>query len=581
MGQLVFQATAGGQVALVGPNPSTNFSLNVPAVNGNLVTTGDTGTVTNTMLAASAYNTPGAIGSGTANTGAFTTLSASSTVSGTGFSTYLASPPAIGGTTPSTGKFTTITGTLDASISGLTVGKGGGSLTYNTALGVNALAGANTGSNQNTAVGWSALAANTSGNQNAAFGTSSLIVNTTGSNNSAFGQNSLVSNTTGSSNTAVGEYALGANTTASNNTAVGYQAGYSNTTGAYNTLIGMQAGYSSTTVAYVTAVGYGSLYSNTATDNTALGERSLYNNTSGTLNVAIGSGDSVGNPTLYANTTGSYNTAIGNSALGKNTTASNNTAVGYQAGYSNQTGGSNTFIGNTSGYNATASNGFNTFVGASSGYLVTTGYYNTIIGGYNGNQGGLDIRTANNYIVLSDGAGNPRGIFDGSGNYSVGTVSPYAPSAGGVTLTVNGGQSFVDVGHVSGTGSGTRYVGFYYNGSSIGSITQTGTTAVLYNTTSDYRLKNDVTPIATGLSTIQALNPVSFTWVDGRKDDGFLAHELQAVIPNCVTGEKDAINEDGTPKYQQMDNSGVIPFLVKAIQEQQAIIEQLKAKVGL
>ena len=78
MGQLVFQATAGGQTALVGPNPSTNFSLNVPAVNGNLVTTGDTGTVTSTMLASSVYTTPGTIGSGTPNTGAFTSLSATS-----------------------------------------------------------------------------------------------------------------------------------------------------------------------------------------------------------------------------------------------------------------------------------------------------------------------------------------------------------------------------------------------------------------------------------------------------------------------------------------------------------------------
>jgi hypothetical protein len=76
-----------------------------------MVTTGDSGTVTNTMLAASAYNTPGTIGSGTANSGAFTTLSASSTVSGTGFSTYLASPPAIGGTTAAAGTFTTLSGT--------------------------------------------------------------------------------------------------------------------------------------------------------------------------------------------------------------------------------------------------------------------------------------------------------------------------------------------------------------------------------------------------------------------------------------------------------------------------------------
>jgi len=78
MGQLVFQANAGGQTALVGPNPSSNFSLNVPAVNGTLVTTGDTGTVTNTMLASNVYTAPGTIGSVTPNTGAFTTLSASS-----------------------------------------------------------------------------------------------------------------------------------------------------------------------------------------------------------------------------------------------------------------------------------------------------------------------------------------------------------------------------------------------------------------------------------------------------------------------------------------------------------------------
>ena len=82
MGQLVFQATAGGQVALVGPNPSTSFALNVPAVNGNLVTTGDTGTVTNTMLASNVYTAPGTIGSVTPNTGAFTNLSYTGTLTG-------------------------------------------------------------------------------------------------------------------------------------------------------------------------------------------------------------------------------------------------------------------------------------------------------------------------------------------------------------------------------------------------------------------------------------------------------------------------------------------------------------------
>jgi hypothetical protein len=111
MGSLVFQATLGGQVNLNGPNTASTFDIAVPATTGTMVTTGDSGTVTNTMLAASAYNTPGTIGSGTANTGAFTTLSASSTVSGTGFSTYLASPPAIGGTAAAAGTFTTLSGT--------------------------------------------------------------------------------------------------------------------------------------------------------------------------------------------------------------------------------------------------------------------------------------------------------------------------------------------------------------------------------------------------------------------------------------------------------------------------------------
>jgi len=129
MGQLVFQATAGGQVALVGPNPSTNFSLNVPAVNGNLVTTGDTGTVTSTMLASSVYTTPGTIGSGTPNSGAFTSLSASSTVSGTGFSTYLASPPAIGGTTAAAGTFTTLT--LGGNTKNQQIGQGDASMLKN------------------------------------------------------------------------------------------------------------------------------------------------------------------------------------------------------------------------------------------------------------------------------------------------------------------------------------------------------------------------------------------------------------------------------------------------------------------
>jgi hypothetical protein len=151
----------------------------------------------------------------------------------------------------------------------------------------------------------------------------------------------------------------------------------------------------------------------------ALGFKALELNTTGANNSGLGFA------TLNANTTGASNVAVGHEALNANTTASSNTAVGYQAGYSNTTGFGNAYLGKGAGYtNTTAAynvfigfeagysyntsgNTFNTFVGVQSGYAVTTGSKNTILGGYSGNNGGLDIRTSNNYIVLSDGDGNP------------------------------------------------------------------------------------------------------------------------------------------------------------------------------
>ena len=251
----------------------------------------------------------------------------------------------------STGVMTiaTLVGTNDATISGLTVGKGAGAVSTNTAVGASALA-ANTTGARNNAFGWRSLYSNTTGADNTALGYAALYTNSTGSSNTAVGRDSLPLNTTGSSNVAVGLEALRSNTTASNNTAVGYQAGYSNTTGYSNAILGQGAGYSTTT-------GY---------ENTAVGQGAA-----------------------YGNTTGYGNVAIGLTALNTASTANLNTALGYRAGYSVTTGG------------------LNTFVGQFSGYSMTTGSKNTILGAYNGNQGGLDIRTASNYIVLSDGDGNP------------------------------------------------------------------------------------------------------------------------------------------------------------------------------
>ena len=93
-------------------------------------------------------------------------------------------------------------------------------------------------------------------------------------------------------------------------------------------------------------------------------------------------------------------------------------------------------------------------------------------------------------------------------------------------------------------------------------------------------LKVDPTKITNGLDTISKLNPVNFTWnTDNTQDSGFIAHEFQSVLPRSVTGEKDAVDKDGKPVYQAMDNSGAIPFLVAAIQEQQALITDLQTKL--
>ena len=126
-------------------------------------------------------------------------------------------------------------------IDGLRIGKGGGDVASNTALGASALNANTTGSN-NSAVGNLALLSNTTGNFNAAVGSDALRFNSTGNHNSAVGYYSLRNNTTGGGNSAVGFSALPSNTTGSNNSAVGYEALANNTTGNLNTAVGFRAG---------------------------------------------------------------------------------------------------------------------------------------------------------------------------------------------------------------------------------------------------------------------------------------------------------------------------------------------------
>ena len=264
----------------------------------------------------------------------------------------------------------------------------------------------------NVALGDQALDdASLTGGSNTAIGGAALTSNTSGYYNTAVGHTTLQNNTTGQANTAVGYAALDFNVSGQSNTAQGFRALRVNTSGDFNTAVGVDALYSNTTASNNTAVGYRASHDNTTgTRNVSMGTDAMYQTTTG--NDLVG----IGYESLTRNTTGSNNVAIGKQALAYNTTANNNTAVGHQAGYNNTTGTANTFLGTQCAFsNSTGSQ--NTFIGQQSGETVTTGSKNTILGRFNGNQGGLDIRTSSNNIVLSDGDGNPR-MYVNDGGYA-------------------------------------------------------------------------------------------------------------------------------------------------------------------
>jgi hypothetical protein len=102
----------------------------------------------------------------------------------------------------------------------------------------------------------------------------------------------------------------------------------------------------------------------------------------------------------------------------------------------------------------------------------------------------------------------------------------------------------------------------------------------VYATTSDYRSKTVNGSVQNALSKVALLKPSTGRMNGASIDiDFFVAHELQEVVPSAVTGEKDAVNEDNTPKYQMVDKSALIPLLTAAIQEQQALITQLTDRI--
>jgi hypothetical protein len=186
----------------------------------------------------------------------------------------------------------------------------------------------------------------------------------------------------------------------------------------------------------------------------------------------------------------------------------------------------------------------------------------------------LEIATTDAAPIRFITSNTERMRIDSSGNLLIGTTSTT-----GSGIVFHGGSDAYSTWKKS-AASGA-YINFLNSsGGSVGLISTNGSSTT-YATSSDYRLKENIQPMQNALGVVAQLKPVTYNWkADGSDGQGFIAHELQAVVPDCVTGEKDAVDDEGKPVYQGIDTSFLVATLTKAIQEQQEQIEQLKAEVA-
>lgn len=196
--------------------------------------------------------------------------------------------------------------------------------------------------------------------------------------------------------------------------------------------------------------------------------------------------------------------------------------------------------------------------------------------------------TANNHFggYVGIGANPPTYPLDVTGHVRIttghiglgGALPDSAPSPLVIKYSA-GTERGIEIRPTADTGTGAVY---FMNAalSLVGSIATTSS-ATAYNTSSDVRLKHAVVTITDALLKLSALRPVKFRWnADGSEGEGFLAHELQRVIPHAVTGEPDEVNSDGSIKPQQVDHSKLVPWLVCGIQQLLTRVATLEAQVA-
>jgi hypothetical protein len=243
-------------------------------------------------------------------------------------------------------------------------------------------------------------------------------------------------------------------------------------------------------------------------------------------------------------------TAAGNVVLGNGETAAAPASTTLLA-----TGASGTDI---AGASMTIQGGRGTGTGAGGSLIFSTAAAGTT---------GTTLNAATERMRISSG-----------GVVSIGTTNgtPASSNVVGVAASVSGyisasrDNTSAEFNRIASDG---EVVAFLRAGTKVGSISVT-TTATAYNTSSDYRLKESIQPIFGASDRVRQLNPVNFAWkADGTRTDGFIAHEVQAVAPQAVTGEKDG------EEMQAIDHSKLVPLLTAALQEALTEIALLKARL--
>jgi hypothetical protein len=235
------------------------------------------------------------------------------------------------------------------------------------------------------------------------------------------------------------------------------------------------------------------------------------------------------------------------------------------------TAGSNTIVANgdeLGGINFTGTDGTKPVSGASINAYV------------DGTPGANDMPGRLVFSTTADGASSPttRMTINSAGNISIGTTSDAANINANCVAIRNASGS--PTSFCSSSASATL-IDFQIQGGTKGSISAT-TASTSFNTSSDYRLKENVVPLTGAVDRLNQLQVHRFNFIAApdRTVDGFIAHEAQAVVPECVTGTKDEVDADGNPVYQGIDQSKLVPLLTAALQEAIAKIETLEAKVA-